>query len=94
MRGTVGISGGREVEEGYEWRVKLGLLYYILKSIDRVIHLLTRVKLMKWVPGLGSGWVVVLGFVYWIGLWWFITWTRMWTWTRDAFSDKLQGSKV
>ena len=33
MRGTVGISGGREVEEGYEWRVEWGLLYYILNCL-------------------------------------------------------------
>ena len=36
VRGTVGILGGREVEEGYGWRVKKGLLYYCLKVIDRV----------------------------------------------------------
>ena len=37
MRGTVGISGGREVEEGYGWRVFLVLLYYFLKVVDWVL---------------------------------------------------------
>ena len=29
----MGISGGREVEDEYDWRVKLGILYYILKGL-------------------------------------------------------------
>ena len=35
--GTVGISGVREVGEGYYLGVNKGIKYYILKVVDRVV---------------------------------------------------------
>ena len=36
VKGTVGISGGREVGDGYCVGVNKGLFYYCLKRFDRV----------------------------------------------------------
>ena len=49
VKGTVGISGGREVGDGYCVGVIKGIFYYCLKGLTGLENGLTRVK---WIPGI------------------------------------------
>ena len=65
-RGTVGNSGGEGLKKGTVWRVKLGLIYYILNWFDRVSGGLTRVIKHNRVPGYKRvGWTELVFCLFW-----------------------------
>ena len=65
--GTIGISGVRGEEEGYEWWVNWALFYINSKGVDRVMGVLTSGYKNKRVQARGMvGWI---RFKYWWASW-------------------------